>query len=195
MNMNDNDYELVARRLDGEDVELTAAQQALADEISADTEAVGMAMDIDLPGGALHRINARMSSTLSARIEGKQERSEPKPARLWLRWTSAAAAVAAAVIVAVVFMLPEPKTTIKPTPPPPDNGEQFVYNTITDEDLDFRVEAFSDELDDARTALLMDDDFSDELAMASVEQEMEELFLDDNGPETWIEQYNQEGPL
>ncbi len=188
MNMSNEDYEIVARRLDGEDVELTAAQQALADEISADTEAVGMAMDIDLPGGTLHRINARMN----------QDRSEPKPARLWLRWTGAAAAVAAAVIVAVVFMLPEPKTPIMPTPPAPNgltNGEQFVYNTITDDDLDFRVEAFSDELDDARTALLMNDDFSDELAMASMEQDMEELLLDDNGPETWIEQYNPEGPL
>ena len=187
MNMNNEDYELVARRLDGEDVELTAAQQALADEISADAEAVGTAMDIDIPGGTLHRINARM----------KQSLREPKPARLWLRWTGAAAAVAAAVIVAVVFMLPEPKNIGTPTQYPngPDNGEEFVYNTITDDDLDFRVESFSDELDDARTALLMDDDFSDELAIASAEQEMEELLLDDTGPETWIEQYDGEGPL
>ena len=187
MNLNDNDYELIARRLDGEDVVLTEAQQALADEISADAEAVGMAMDIDLPGGTLHRINARM----------RKDRNEPKPARMWLRWTGAAAAVAAAVIVAAVIMLPEPKTPITPTPPAqqPVNGEQFVYDTITDDDLDFRVEAFSDELDDARTALLMNDDFSDELAMASMEQDMEELLLDDNGPETWIEQYNLEGPL
>ncbi len=187
MNLNDNDYELIARRLDGEDVVLTEAQQALADEISADAEAVGMAMDIDLPGGTLHRINARM----------KQGLRERKPVRMWLRWTGAAAAVAAAVIVAVVIMQPEPKTpgTLTQYPTGPDNSEQFVYNTITDDDLDFRVEAFSDELDDARTALLMDDDFSDELAMASAEQEMEELFLDDNGPETWIEQYNGEAPL
>ncbi len=182
MNTNNEDYELIARRLDGEEVELTDAQQALADEISADADAVGRAMDVSLPGGTLHRISARI----------RQSHIDRRPARLWLRW----AAAAAAVIVAAVLWWPSgPDDVSRPKPFPPANGEQFVYNTVADDDLDLRVETLSDELADARTALLLDEDFTTELAMASFEQEMDELMLDENGLDSWSDLDSDENPL
>ena len=185
MNTNNKDYELIARMLDGEEVDLTEAQQALADEIAADTEAVGRALDVQLPGGTLHRINASI----------RQGHTGRRPARLWFRWAGAAAAVAAAVIVAAVLFWPAgPDGNGKKGPDPfdPANGEPFIYN---DDDLDICVDAFSDESADARAALLLDEDFSTELAMASFEQEMEELMLDENGLDFWPEQDSGETPL
>lgn len=188
MNAKNEDYEIIARRMDGSDVRLTEAQEALADEISADTGIVARALDVQLPGGALHRVNARIKHS---RLAGQKQRASRlcragTPA--YWSWAGAAAGIAAAVIVAVVLLLPsgpnkDDKKIIKPATPA--NSEQFVYSTLADDDLDYRVEALSEELADTRTALMLDEDFSTELAMASFEQEMEELMLDRNGLDSW----------
>ncbi|MDY7011152.1 MAG: hypothetical protein SVV80_10435 [Planctomycetota bacterium] len=179
MNTHNEDYEIIARRMDGEDIDLTEAQKALAEEIAADAEVVGRALDVRLPGGTLHRVNARI---------GQSHVTERKRRTIWL---GRAAAVAAAVIVAAVLLLPSgpDEEGIKITEPlPTANGELFVLNIIADDDLDFRVEALSEDLDDTRTAMMLDEDFSTEMVMASFEQEMEELMLEENGLDSWPDQ-------
>lgn len=188
MDTNDKDYELIARRMDGSEIDLTESQKALAEEISADAEAVGRALDVRLPGGVLHRVGARIRQNRGT--ERKQQTS-------WLRRAGIAAAVAAAVIVAAVLLPPfgPDGDGIKiPVPPTSANGERLVYSTVAD-DLDLRVEALWEDLADARTTMMLDEDFSTELAMASFEQEMEELMLDENGLDLWSGQDSDEKPL
>ncbi|MCD4699985.1 MAG: hypothetical protein K8R91_05380 [Phycisphaerae bacterium] len=197
MNTQNEDYEIIARRMDGEEIELTESQKALAGEIAADAEIVGRALDVRLPGGTLHRVNA---SIRQSHLAGQNQqtswfrRAGPPTYR---RWAGVSAAVAAAVIVAVVLLLPsgpDGNGTKITELFPPANGEQFAYNTA-DDDLDFRVEALLEDLADARTTLMLDEDFSAELAIASFEQEMEELMLDGNGLDSWPDQNNDENPL
>ncbi len=184
MDTNDKDYELIARRMDGSEIDLTETQKALAEAIYADAEAVGRALDVRLPGGTLHRVGARIRQNRGT--ERKQQTS-------WLRRAGIAVAVAAAVIVAAV-LLPPSGPGKKAVPFASANGGRLVYNTVAD-DLDLRVEALSDDLADARTALMLDEDFSTELAMASFEQEIGELMLDENGLDSWSGQDSDEKPL
>lgn len=100
MTPTNEDYELVGQWLDdvaqppsaGKSIELTPAQKALAAEIFGDQQAVGAALDLALPAGVLHRVNARLA--------GKAYR-RPHVLRRVLAWSSAVAA-AAVLLVAVL---------------------------------------------------------------------------------------------
>lgn len=94
MNTTNEDYELVARYLDGEEVTLSAAQRALAEEIVSDGRQVGGALDVPAPAGTLHRVHGRLLPVL-------------RPRRgIWrrVRWAVPAAAAAAAILM--VMLLP-----------------------------------------------------------------------------------------
>ncbi len=60
MGRSNEDLERVARRLDGENIELTASQQALARQVAADAARLARALDVPLPAGTLHRVHARL---------------------------------------------------------------------------------------------------------------------------------------
>ncbi len=96
MSLSEQDYGQVARWLDGEDVELTAAQRALAEEVAADSERVGRALEVELPAGTLHRVAARLAAGAA----------RPRAKRHSLGWAGAVAA--AAVIAAGLWMFLRP---------------------------------------------------------------------------------------
>jgi hypothetical protein len=89
------DYERAAGYMDGEEIELTAAQRALVEELTADAAVVGEALDAPPPAGTMHRVHGRLAGA------GRQRRRG-----LWVRVTagaSAAAAVAAAVVLGLAL--------------------------------------------------------------------------------------------
>lgn len=180
MNTTNEDYELVARYLDGEEVTLSAAQRALAEEIVSDGRQVGGALDVPAPAGTLHRVHGRLLPVL-------------RPRRgIWrrVRWAVPAAAAAAAILV--VMLLPSgperrvPERTISAR----EYVEQFV-NRPADE-LDLRADLLAEELADYHVELSLNGFWGFEMTLAGVEEGMEELFLGDHadappGWETWEE--------
>ena len=189
MNTPDEDYELVARRLDGEEVVLTPAQRALAEGIAADAEKVGPALEVSVPPGTLHRVSARVSSTLS-RTEGRQAAAARAPARKkWLRWVGAAAAAAVVVAALLLPLSPEKPDTSSQAPTHAAVDMSDLVRTI--DEFDARVEVLAEELADYRVRLALDEDFSAELALVGLEEEMTEFLLDEDepgtlpGPQSW----------
>ena len=103
------DYELAARWLDGEAVELTGRQRALVDEIAVDAEAVGLALDVRLPPGTLHRVAAGLRPV--------------RPQARVLKWRITQAVAAAAVIAVALGMLWLGGRVAPPPPEPAAGGE------------------------------------------------------------------------
>ena len=92
MTPRNEDYDLVARYLDGEPVELTAEQMALAEEIASDATVVGRALDVTPPAGLLHRVSGRV-------------RPAARPMTRVLRWRMPLAAAAGLVIAVLAGIL------------------------------------------------------------------------------------------
>ena len=167
MNTTNEDYELVARYLDGEEVTLTAAQLALAEEVVSDGREVGRALEAPSPAGTLHRVHGRMVRDL-------------KPARrLWrrVRW-AAPLATAAAVILAMVF-LPGAPTRLVPEPTIAAADYVDHFTTSPTQELDLRVDLLAEELADYHVRLALNGSWEFETAVAGVEEEMDDLLLGD----------------
>jgi len=180
VNATNEDYELVARYLDGEEVTLTAAQLALAEEVVSDGGQVGRALEVPSPAGTLHRVHGRMVRDL-------------RPAsRRWrrVRWAVPLAA-AAAVILALVMLPGGPARTVpEPTIAAADYVDHFTSSPT--QELDLQVDLLAEELADYHVRLTLNGSWSFETAVAGVEEEMEDLFLGDEADvapmlETWEE--------
>ena len=180
MNATNEDYELVARYLDGEEVTLTAAQLALAEEVVSDGRQVGRALEVPSPAGTLHRVHGRM-------VRGLRPAS-----RLWrrVRWAAPLAA-AAAVILALVLLPGGPAGTVPgPTIAAADYVDHFTRSPT--QELDLRVDLLAEELADYHVRLALNGSWAFETAVAGVEEEMDDLFLGDETDaapmlETWEE--------
>ena len=157
----DEDFERVGRWLDGEKVDLTAPQQALAEEMASVAADVGPALDVAPPPGVLHRVHARMKRAASA-----------KPARSRIFRMGAAAAAAAAVVVAMLLLH-------IPAGPQPPRGElaaevylrEFLKTPAPD--LEQGIAVFEEELADAELRVMLDEPWSLELAIAGLEDEID----------------------
>jgi len=182
VNATNEDYELVARYLDGEEVTLTAAQLALAEEVVSDGRQVGRALEVPSPAGTLHRVHGRMVRHL-------------RPAsRLWrrVRWAApVAAAAAAAVILALVLL---PGGPARPVPEPTIAAADYVdhFTRSPTQELDLRVDLLAEELAVYHVRLALNGSWEFETAVAGVEEEMEDLLLGDEADaapmlETWEE--------
>lgn len=86
MELDERQYERIARWLDGEAVELTAAERHAADEIAGLEEGVGAAMNVQTPLAAMERARMRMRAAAAT------------PRYRLLRIGTYAAAAAAAVL-------------------------------------------------------------------------------------------------
>lgn len=138
----EQDYELVARRLDGEDVQLTAAQQALAAEIAADQARLGPLLAPPLPAGLLHRVNARLTAP-PARLA---------PRVAWARWGVVAAA--ATILLAVAFLSRGP---VRPNSPmsAADYISAFLHTPASE--LEMQADMLSNEMDSCQVDLALGD--------------------------------------
>ncbi len=99
MNVSQEDYQRVARVLDGEDLSLSADQRRLLDQILQDEDLLEDRLDVRTPKPALDRAWRRMQGGLAR---------PRQPARWILAAAGAAAAAAAAAVVALVLLGPEP---------------------------------------------------------------------------------------
>lgn len=164
MNATNEDCELVARYLDGEEVTLTAAQLALAEEVVSDGRQVGRALEVPSPAGTLHRVHGRMVRDL-------------RPAsRLWRRARWAALPAAAAVILALVLLSGGPARHVpEPTIAAADYVDHFSRSPT--QELDLRVDLLAEELADYHVRLALNGSWAFETALEGVEEEMDDLFL------------------
>jgi outer membrane receptor protein involved in Fe transport len=98
MMMNEKDYELAAAWLDGQAVELTAGQRALAEEIRRDQADLLGALDVAAPAAAMDRARRRLAAATA------------RPRIRLLAFVAGATAVAAAVLLITVVLRTQPQT-------------------------------------------------------------------------------------
>jgi hypothetical protein len=165
MSATQEDYERIGRRIDGEDVDLTEAQRALAEEIAADEAGVGAALAVSLPGGTLHRVSARVRRALPGRRRARA-----------VRWAAAAAAVAAAVAMAALL------TTDTNGVEPSEYVAHFLH--APSGELEARADMLADELAEYQVHLAVGDEWGLEVAVNGLEQELGELIPAED-PAAW----------
>ncbi|MHC4295169.1 MAG: hypothetical protein ACYSTL_06250 [Planctomycetota bacterium] len=94
MELNERETQRVARYLDGELVDLTAGEQAVADDIRRREAILLEVPDIPVPSHAMHQARRRMMGELA----------RPQRRTKWITWAGAGAAVAAAVLIVAVWV-------------------------------------------------------------------------------------------
>ena len=178
MNITPEDYDLIARWLDGEPLELTEEQHAVAQEISKLSSPVYDVLDVQVPAGVLHRVNARLKQALA-----EQQRQRSKTGRIgWL------IAAAAAVIIAVsiwLFLLLGPGGTQAPRfaqhqPIAQNDAREFIYTD--DDSIEMQIERLSHELANYRAELTIGENFPDEIVLAGIEQEIQDVIFGQDDP-------------
>ena len=174
MNLTDKDYELIARWLDGEPIELTEDQLAVAREISAQSEAVADAIDVHIPPGVLHRVNVRLKQALKSR---KQQRGRK------VAYLVAAAAIVIVVISAAIFLLHRPgEVSHKSRIYHPEAGYTATVDYTDEDAIEAKIEQLSQELDDYSAELVVDETFPDEIVFAGIEDEIQDVILGEDDP-------------
>ncbi len=177
--LTDDQYERLARWLDGEAVELTAAERDTAEEVRRDEAHLAKVFGVAAPRVSLDRARRRLIAELS------------RPRRLVWRIALAASAAAAAILLAVILMTqgtPGERTTTvaKPTPPPPAIDEARLYVAAAREmtapdEIDF----LGRDLDELAADIVMASDpalttgGALELQIDSLEREIDEFYLDE----------------
>ncbi|KPK85803.1 MAG: hypothetical protein AMJ81_02605 [Phycisphaerae bacterium SM23_33] len=157
------DYERAGRWLDGEEIDLTPTQLALAGEIAADAAKVGRALEVPLPGGALHRV--------SARLKRARRRGRARP----MRWVAAAAA-AAVVGVGLLALLTGGRNRIEPA----EYVEWFLQSPSGE--LDARAALLADELAEYQVQLTLGEEWPVEVTVKGLEQQLGEFILEEADP-------------
>ncbi len=163
------DYELVARRLDGEVVELTAEQNALGEEVAADFEAVGAALDVQLPPGTLHRVAAGLWP------------ARPQP--FVLKWHVQRAIATAAVIAVALGMIW--LGTLETAPAGDMTADVYLRELIKNPDpgLGVEIDAVETDLASAHASVVLDEPSDLEVAVADLAEKVEEAFAEDQAAE------------
>ncbi len=155
---NDKEYERIGRRLDGEDVELTAEQQAVADDIIAAQAALAGRLDAPAPPHALRHARRRMAGELA----------RPRHNNLMRLGTYAAAAAAvAAVVVVAVMVQPDPKLTS-------NGGPAIAIQTVLYESAD----ELADQLDQIEAAMVGGDELG--FSIDELERDLDDFWSFDD---------------
>lgn len=169
MKPSNEDYERVARWLDGQTVELTGEQRALVDEIAVEAEAVGRALDVRLPPGTLHRVAAGL----------RPARRETRV----LKWRIPQAVAAAAVLAIAVGML---WLGGGETPKPPDIAvDDYVQELVRSPApaLGAEIDALETDLASAHACVVLGEPSDLEVALADLADQVERAFAEDQAAE------------
>ncbi len=174
MTPDDRQYDRVARYLDGEAIELSEAEQALADDIRTGFAGLEAPLAADVPPESLRRAQRR----LTAARAGQQRRGSLR--RVAMVAGMAAAVIAFAVVIQSLY-LPAPDNRRTPT---------YVPTTVLREAVEPEVDTF-----DVKMALLAEDirqeqaqlaDFAQtghtdafEGGMENLQKELETFWLDE----------------
>ncbi|HET6430359.1 MAG TPA: hypothetical protein VFJ30_18235 [Phycisphaerae bacterium] len=165
-----DNYEQVARFLDGEPVSLTPPQRALAEEIAAAERSLGAKLDADLPPAALHRIYQRIQTALPSR----------RPAWRRARWVSATAAVAAALAFALLW---QPQTESRPEGLARAEYVQ-AFLDVPEGGLEAEVRELSEEVAEYHVGLSVGETVGLEIAVDALELELGET-AEEPDPDVW----------
>ena len=173
-NLTDKDYELIARWLDGEPIELTEDQLAVARKISAQSKVVADAIDVHIPPGVLHRVNARLKQALKSR---RRQRGRK------VTYLVAAAAIVIVVISATIFLLHRSgEVSHKSRLYHPEAGYTATVDYADEDAIEAKIEQLSQELDDYSAELVVDETFPDEIVFAGIEDEIQDVILGEDDP-------------
>ena len=177
MELNERQYERVARSLDGQGCELTGAEHRVADEIRRDEELLASVVEVEAPQAALGAAQRRMTAALALR-RGRS--------RL-IGYVAAAAA--AAVIIAAA--------TLWPTGTPP-SGRQLAgpisrtrvfVEMLEESPCTGELALLERQLDELEAEILVDLGWRDlpatrlEAEFDEVEQAIEEFWSDERWPD------------
>ena len=168
MSLNERQYERIARRLDGEQVELSAEEQAVAEEIRSGEGVVGQVMEVSVSPRALEQARRRMAA---------------RPVRLRrriLRFSYLSAAAVAAILVLAVTLFWQTPTK----GPSEGNGfaaAQYVVPELTAQDVE--IELLASEIDELAAELTLSDSFSGlDGSLDVIEEDIERFWLDESLP-------------
>ncbi len=172
MEYTDRQYERVAEWLDGEPVELTPHERALAEEIPALEAKLSGTMAVEIPPEAREQTKRRLAAELA------------RPGVRWgrVRQAFAVAAVLAVVASAGLLMLPGEK------PDPPRKLSVVSYEQVTEvtrsEALAAEMELIAEEVDELEAEMLASATDTGEytragMAVDAADAEMNEFWADD----------------
>jgi hypothetical protein len=150
MEYSETQYRRVARHLDGESVELTADERALAEEMQQLQGTVAGELDVAVPGSALRSARWRLRSELT---------TDRKPARRWARWVAAASVAASVALAVSVWMTASPDAPVGggESRPVAVNEEQLYEDVVaatSDESLAADIELVTDDVAELESEML-----------------------------------------
>ena len=170
MELTERQYERIARRLDGEAVELDADERAVADEMHSLEAMLGGALDVEVPRAALQRAERRVSA----------EFARPRPRLRVLRFAAGAVAAAAMVMIAVWAAF---GPTERPTPTPADLDAIVLSEDLLQppEDApDAELALLASELSKLETEILFAPPApGEDVELKAMEREVDEFWLED----------------
>jgi hypothetical protein len=170
MELNERQYELIARYLDGEPVELRADEQAAAEELRCAGLAIGPMLGVRPPRVVMDRVRRRMLADLA--------RQSHRTTRLG--WRAAAVAVAAVLLAAASTWLVRPQTG--PQPSAERISTALLAERLPGEDTDIDLDLIGTELSELEADLVVS-----LLARASdvefdiLQEKLDTFWFDDSG--------------
>lgn len=173
--LNEEQYERVARHLDGAHEPLSPAEEAAATEVRRDELLLVGRLDVTVPPEAMARARRRLVAALA------------RPARRPTRWhhygIRAAVGVAAAGLLAVVLFRPPPRhdTAEAPGLRAPGVSLNTWYGAMRESATDDEIDLIGRELDELEAEMIVSQPLSHvELELDAIEQDIEELWLEES---------------
>ena len=130
----DNQFEKLARYLDGEDVELTPADRELLDEFNRNEAEIAPQLDVDILTSTIKRTQRRMNAAVLAK-------SQPRSA-LAFRFVGVVGMAAALILGIGLFWANYNKSKPEKSP----NDVQIAQDDTSDIDADMMFEAVEEQL-------------------------------------------------
>ena len=168
--LQDRDYDAVARHLDGEGNRLDRRQAEAARDIRGDEAWVGNVLDVSPPREALDAARRKLDAALaSSAATGRGRR------RLWP--VLAASAVAAAVAAAVLINAVIPREPLRGRPAV--TAEEVVSEFLREEPtaLGVQLAMLTDEVTLAWAHLVLDEEFGETSAMDALDEWDSDIWL------------------
>jgi hypothetical protein len=172
MTTQETQHERVARYLDGERVELSADERALADELRAGEGFLAADLDVRCTAAARRRAQRRLYAAVSAR---------PRRSLRFVALAGSVAAAAAVVLLAVqVFWNPSlPDGMVVETVHVPT--DVLMQSVESSSDLDLELELLAGQIEQAQAEpKLASGDDTQETAVDDLQEKIDRFWADDN---------------
>ncbi len=169
----DEQFDNIARYLDGEQVELTDEQRRLADEIRADEASLSGALDVEMPARAMRNVRRRIADELAP----------PRGRRRLFYRVATSAAIAASILLATALLLRLPNPT--QTNPETRHGALAAVEFIEplQDQTDIEIALLAGDVERLEQEVLLDSGPEvEEMELESLERDVDEFWLDQAAP-------------